>query len=256
MSIPFIYGHILQLGDNPVSRESASKDSTPEIVETKVIKIQVFRDQLNMNWSRFAEAPIRALVSTMEALQLCKGANCGTGCNKFHPGLDETIDNVIFEIWARTFYDESGEKIPQEQACLFTAFMRIPEGALPKLLTTTPTGVCIEPRGNKPREQDDQYRVIWLPGSSADEVAHQCRTYEKAICMVRLKNKYGIRVKHGDEKVAWAHLRPGLDFVSINIQQIYQLFPNPPWHATPFNCQALEGLGMGSKTTSTWQRQL
>ena len=222
-----IYGHILQLGDNTVSRELASKDSTPEVVETKVIKLQAFRDQINMPWNRFAEAPIRALVSTMDALQLCKGAKCGTGCNKFHPGLDETIENVIFEIWARSFYDESGRKTSQDQACLFTTFMRIPEGALHKLLTTAPTGVYIEPRGNKPREQDDQYRVVWLPGASADEAAHQCRTYEKAICMVRLKNKYGIRVKQGDEKAAWAHLRPGLDFVSLNIQLIFELFPIP-----------------------------
>ena len=86
-----IYGHILQLGDHTVSRESASKDSTPEIVDTKVIKIQVFRNQLNMNWSRFAEAPIRALVSTLGALQLCKGFKCGARCNKFHPGLDERL---------------------------------------------------------------------------------------------------------------------------------------------------------------------
>eukprot|EP00435_Cladocopium_sp_Y103_P073302 s64_g43.t1 len=124
-----IYGHILQLGDQDVTRESASQDSNPDVINTKVIKIQVFRDQLEMDWVRFAGAPIRALVATMESLQLCKGANCGANCNKFHPGLDENIDNVIFEVWARSFFDNNGRKASQDNAWLFTGFFANPCGS-------------------------------------------------------------------------------------------------------------------------------
>ena len=222
-----IYGHILQLGDNHVSRELASQDSNPDLVETQVVKFQVFRDQLNGDWTSFAQAPIRALVSMMDSLQLCKGSKCGAACGKYHPGLDETVENVIFEIWARSFFDANGRKSPQDQASLFTVFLRIPEGALGKLLTNTPVGVYAEPRGSKPREQDDRYRVVWLPGASAEEAAHQCRTYDRAICLTRLRFKYGIRVKKEDEQAAWSHLRPGTDFVAMNLQHIYELFPVP-----------------------------
>jgi hypothetical protein len=190
-----IYGFIMQLGDSTVHRELASKDSSPDVIDTKVVKIQIYRDQLAMEWNRFAEAPIRALVHATDALQLCKGANCGTGCGKFHPGLDESIDNVIFEIWARSFLDEQGRKTSIDQAILFTVFMRIPEGALAKLLSYTPCGVYVEPRGSQPGEQDTQFRVVWLPGVSAEEAAHQCRTCDKAISLVRLKSKYGIRTR-------------------------------------------------------------
>ena len=222
-----IYGFILQLGDLTVCRESASADSNPDVIDTMVIKMQVYKDQLAMNWTRFSEAPIRALVTLIEPLQFCKGSRCGSNCNKFHPGLDETIDNVIFEIWARSFLDDHGRKTSQDKAILFTAFARIPDGALNKLLTSTPQGVYIEPRASRPGEHDDRYKVVWLPGSTADEAAHQCRTYEKAICMVRMKNKYGIRVKKDDEQSAWSHLRPGTDFIPITIQLIYELFPIP-----------------------------
>jgi hypothetical protein len=222
-----IYGFIMQLGDSTVHRELASKDSSPDVIDTKVVKIQIYRDQLAMEWNRFAEAPIRALVHATDALQLCKGANYGTGCGKFHPGLDESIDNVIFEIWARSFLDEQGRKTSIDQAILFTVFMRIPEGALAKLLSYTPCGVYVEPRGSQPGEQDTQFRVVWLPGVSAEEAAHQCRTCDKAISLVRLKSKYGIRTRKEDEQAAWAHLRPGVDFMALDIQLIYELSPIP-----------------------------
>ena len=45
--------------------------------------------------------------------------------------------------------------------------------------------------------------------------------------MVRLKNKYGIRVKQGDEAAAWAKLRPGVEFVDMSIQKIFEIFPLP-----------------------------
>ena len=222
-----IYGHILQLGDSTVSRESASKNSSPDVIDTRVLKLQVYRDQLALDWHRFAEAPIRALVSAMESLQLCKGASCGAHCGKFHPGLDETIENVIFELWARSFFDEQGHKTSPEKACLFTVFLRVPDGALTKILTSTPAGVYAEPRGSQPREQDQNYKVVWLPGASADEADHRCRTCDKAVCLVRLRNKYGVRVKKADEQAAWAHLRPGIDFMAMEIQMIFELFPIP-----------------------------
>ena len=222
-----IYGHILPIGDLQVSRESASQDSSPDVIDTKVIKFQVFRDQFTVDWNRFADATVRTLIAAMDSLQLCKGAQCGAACNKFHPGLDETIDNMIFELWARSFFDDNGRKTTSDHASLFTAFMRVPEGALHKIMLGTPQGVYVEPRGSQPREHDAHYKVVWLPGATAETAAHQCRTFDKAICLVRMKTKYGIRVRKEGEKAAWENLRPGIDFVDMCIQLIYELFPIP-----------------------------
>ena len=163
----------------------------------------------------------------MESFQLCRGSNCGANCNKFHPAVDENIDNMIFELWARSFFDSNGHKTASDKATHFTVFMRVPEGALSKILTSSPHGVYIEPRGDKPREHDDRYRVIWLPGASYEEAMHLCRTYDRAICLVRMKLRYGIRVKKEDEQPAWSHLRPGIEYQAISVQHIYELFPIP-----------------------------
>ena len=243
-----IFGHILQLGDCTVTRSHVGKGSCPDVIETRVLKLQIFKDQLQVNWQDFCAAPIRALVAKMEALQLCRGQQCGTDCAKFHPGLDEQVDNVIFEIWSRTFFNEQGHKTTAAEASLFTAFMRVPDGALHRILSTTPDGVYAEPRGALPREHDERYCVIWLPGASYEDAQHQCRTFSKSVCLVRMRQKYGIRVLKSDEKIAWTHLRPGIDYVDLDIQHIWELFPLPhgtqkqamvrllkdwEWHARP-----------------------
>ena len=144
-----IFGHIMQLGDSEVQRSFTGQGSAPEIITTQVLKLQIFRDQLHADWQELVAAPIRALVQRMEALQLCKGANCGTDCAKFHPAVDEQLDNVIFEIWALSFLNEQGHKTTPTEATLFTVFLRIPEGALQRILVST--GVYAEPRGDMPR---------------------------------------------------------------------------------------------------------
>lgn len=242
-----IFGHIQQLGDSAVSRNLAGEESSPDIIDTQVIKFQVFRDQLQADWQDFITAPIRALVQRMEALQLCRGQNCGADCAKFHPGLDEHMDSVIFEIWARSFFNDQGHKTQARDSSLFTVFMRIPEGALDKILTSTPTGVYAEPRGQQPQEPDQMYRVVWLPGTSFTEATHKCRTFSKAICLVRMRQKYGVRVLREDEGAAWAHLRPGIEYVELDIQLIFELFPLPHGTQRQAVCKLLSDWGWAAR---------
>lgn len=222
-----IMGHILQLGDKTVKRKMAGKESEPDKIDTQVIKIQIYRDELEVAWDRFITAPVRLLIQAVETMQLCKGQNCGLECNKFHAGLDEMLDAVVLEVWSRSFLDDNGKKAEPSTATIFTVFLRIPETALLKILTSSPPGIYIEPRGKQPREYDERYKVIWLPGATFAEAQHQCRTYSKSLCLVRLKNKYGIRVKQCDEAAACAKLRPGVEFVDMSIQKIFEIFPLP-----------------------------
>eukprot|EP00438_Fugacium_kawagutii_P004592 Skav228983 [mRNA] locus=scaffold127:31096:34704:+ [translate_table: standard] len=198
-----IFGYVLQLGDQKVSCTKMAKVTSPEIVKTSV------------------------------ALKLCSGQSCGKDCPRFHPGLDESIDNVLFEVWARSCYNDKGTKCDSGDATSFTVFVRIPDGALAGILAGTPDGVYAEPRGDQPRAHDDRYRVIWLPGDNHSEALHKSRTCNKAVSLVRLRQKYGIRVLRSDEASAWSFLRPGIDYVNSSIAKIYELHPVP--HGTQRN---------------------
>lgn len=222
-----IMGHVMQLGDSTITRKMAGNESAPEKIDTQVLKIQVYRDQFELSWADFCQAPVRHIINLVDPMQLCKGNNCGIECAKYHQGIDESLDAVVLEVWSRNFMDDQGKKIEPSEAWQFSVFVRLPESALVKIMTSMPVGIYVEPRGLQPREHDDKFRVIWLPGTSYDDAQHQCRTYSKSICLARFKGKYGIRVKKADEAAAWAKLRPGIEFIDMSIQRIYELFPIP-----------------------------
>ena len=217
----------LQLGDQGVTRKTTGTIVAPEVMSTQVLKVQVFRDQLEMPWKTFSQAPVKALVGITDALQLCPGGGCGAECPKFHAGVDETIEAVICGVWSRSFFDSKGQKATAADATHFTAFLRIPTTALKAVMLSTTTGVYIEPRGEQPKQHDSKFSVIWLPGTSFEEAQHKRKTYPKALSLVRLKDNYGIRVAKADEAHAWSILRPGIDFVGLDISKIFELSPLP-----------------------------
>ena len=221
-----ILGHILQLGDQPVRREFTGPVSKPEVIDTKVVKFQAFKDEHTADWNLFIGAPVKHLIQTIDILQLCKGVNCGSDCARFHPGVDETMDSAVFEVWSRTYLSPDGNRVESHKASHFTVFLRVPAAASSTILVSTPPGIYAEPR-TEDKEADKDYSVIWLPGLSAQDALHKCKTCTKAICLVRMRQKYGVRVKKTDEETAWAALRPDTTFQSVSVQQIFEIFPLP-----------------------------
>ena len=221
-----IFGHILQLGDQPVTREFTGPVSKPDVIDTKVVKFQAFKDEYTADWNLFIGAPVKHLIQMIDILQLCKGVNCGSDCSRFHPGVDETMDSAVFEVWSRTYLSADGTKVENHKASLFTVFLRVPAAALNTILISTPPGIYAEPRTEE-KEADKDFSVIWLPGLSAQDALHKCKTCTKAICLVRMRQKYGVRVKKSDEETAWAALRPDTTFQAVSVQQIFEIFPLP-----------------------------
>eukprot|EP00438_Fugacium_kawagutii_P034912 Skav206373 [mRNA] locus=scaffold834:175796:187689:- [translate_table: standard] len=242
-----LFGYILQLGDGKVSRKKVGSKSTPDVIKTCVIKFQIFKDQFAGDWDRLTQSPIKLLVQMMDSLQLCRGQKCGSECAKFHAACDETLDGIIFEVWARSFYDDRGIKIDPSRATCFTAFMRTPASALKAILETTPSGVYAEPRGDQPKQHDGTYRVGWLPGDSYAEASHKCKTCAKAICLVRMRQKYGIRVLKCDEEAVWTQLRPGISYVDLEVAKIFELFPLPHGTQRQAVTQLLRDWGWSAK---------
>ena len=113
-----IMGHVMQLGDSVVTRKMAGKESEPDKIETQVVKLQVYHDQLEMDWLSFSQSPVRHIINMMDAMKLCKGQNCGIDCPKHHPGLDENLDGVILQVWSRSFLNDMGKKVEPAQALL------------------------------------------------------------------------------------------------------------------------------------------
>ena len=259
------FGGLYQLGDSEVTRKQASNMPTPEVVSTAVLRIQAFQDVYQADWMQFIQAPIKELIAMVPALQLCREDVCSKGaiaaCLKTHPAVDENFDQVILDIWARTYTTADGKKTSQHEALSFAAFLRVPSSALNSILQQQPAGIFFEPRCSATKGPDPQFKIVWLPGHDYSAALHQAKICPKSICIMRVRQRYGVRVLARDEEAAFKALRPGVPFLSVNVSTIYQLYPIPHgtqrqaiaqllagwgWHARPLQP------GKGSAESMSW----
>ena len=59
------------------------------------------------------------------------------------------------------------------------------------------------------------------------EALRSCKTCPKALGLVCLKQKYGVRVYADDGEVAFKQLKPEATFIAARVQRTFQLFPLP-----------------------------
>lgn len=224
-----LHGSLLQLGDMKVERffpDSTAMDQL-EAVRTSVIKVTAFRYELEMPWDTFIASPVKHLLAFMVPLQLCRGKKCGSDCPFFHAPIEEELESTVQDVWARRFQKLEGAVSDPGSADMYQVFFRIPESALKIALGIALIGVYIEPRVPDGKGTHPDFAVVWLTGVGRNEAAHQVRTYACSVNLVRLKTRFGVRIRILDEKDAYEKLRPDLPFVQVRVGHKYRLHPIP-----------------------------
>ena len=164
-----INGSLLQLGDHEISRRPVQDPiSTMDLAETNVLKVLIYRDELESIWSQIADSPVRQLLQLVPLLRLCTSVSCDHKCGKFHAPVEDNIDQVIHEVWGRRFQTIEGRTKPASEAQLVMAFLRIAAPALDELLRVVVDGVYLEPCAAGSKATDSDYSVVWLPGATRD----------------------------------------------------------------------------------------
>ena len=142
-----INGCILQLGDHEVSRSSPAVEVTDmDVGHTMVLKVMIYRDEYVGDWTELTGAPIRALIAKVPTLKLCNDLHCNMKCGQYHAGVEDPMDQVIHEIWARRFVDHAGRTCQAPMAEQFHAFLRISAPACATILEHLVEGIYFEPR--------------------------------------------------------------------------------------------------------------
>ena len=219
-------GTLLQLGDSAIQL-SAGDVSEVDSVETGVCRVSVYRDEFPVDWASFVAAPVRHVIQQVSELTICRNSSCPGDCRKFHPAVEEKVEQVVMDVWSRQFQQLEGGRDQPSMAAVFHALLRVPGSALTVLQRTMHKGVYFEPRspdGGSPRAG---YAVVWLPGSDAAAALHAFRTCSYSQAIARLGRKFGIRVKEAEEQLAFEHLRPAQEFVKVKAHWRYKLHPLP-----------------------------
>lgn len=204
-----INGCILQLGDNPVTRRNMDDQvQAMDVAQTAVLKVQVFRDELGNDWTGLCASPIRTLFQLVPLFRMRNLATCDHRCGLFHPAAEDDMDQAVHEIWARRFQSFDGKTLSADMADVFQVFLRVAAPALPELLKVVAVGVYLEPRASGSKSTDSDYSVVWVPGANRDMVTHKLKTTTHGLSLVRMKNRFGIRVLSTTEAAAYSELRP------------------------------------------------
>ena len=94
-----IHGCLLQLGDVTVSRRHLDDSHAEmEITDTSVMQVQLFRDEVNTDWTDFIASPIKHLIALVPKLRRCTNLQCDFKCGLYHAAVEENFDQVIHEI--------------------------------------------------------------------------------------------------------------------------------------------------------------
>ena len=182
------HGALLQLGDLEVSR-AAKPMAKADIIDTTILKIQVYRDLLTQDWAQFSKAPVREIVGHLPVLRLCAGQSCGQGCPYSHSPVGQQLDGIIMELWGRNFTNLEGRRQPESEAQMFTVFLRIPTIFRKATLDTTAVGIFLEPRQADQRGPSDAFAIIWIPGADYEQVQHLAKTFGRTSGLARMKHR-------------------------------------------------------------------
>ena len=221
-----IQGTLLTLSDGAIHRKTEDVPDLP-VSSTDIIKLQVHRDEIQVDWPQFLKGPIRALRQMIPALRLCQGQHCGVDCPLYHPPLDEEVPGLILDIWARNFCNHNGKLTKADLAAYFQALLRVPSVALEHLLRINVEGIYMEPRASSARGPHPDFSVIWLPGLQLEQALHRLRTCDHGLSLAKMNQRFGIRVKTVHEQQTYQALRPEDQYVAVQVKQIYVIFPLP-----------------------------
>ena len=220
-------GMLVQLGDTDICRvqpTGAMKDE--EILDTSVLKIVIYRDEIQDQWREMVNAPIRFLVQMIPKFQLCRAFNC-TDCKFFHAPVEESSSSVIHEVWGRRFQGSNSQVTKPEQATQYQAFLRVSQSALMEIISVSVPGIYLEPRSQDTNGSSSAFSVIWIQDTSRDEALHRLKMTAGGLSLARFRSRFGVRVLAVNEEKAHRLLKPDMDYVKLQIQQVWKAHPLP-----------------------------
>ena len=223
-----IEGSLIQLGDCTILRAPPKKEIKISPLETKTYKVTVWRDEWDQDWQEFGANPVKNIVQVCPRLTRCRGERCGPECKRFRPPVDVEVDSVIVDVWGRGFFTSRGKRVLAAEADQFQVLLRIPCVCAEGIQTRSgQDGIYFEPRQPDGKAPHELMEVVWLPGSTKQEVAHQLKVIDKALALVRFGNRWGLRTMSKDAQAVHAELRPEVPYHNVQVQAVYEIRPLP-----------------------------
>lgn len=218
---------LYQLGALPVSRKSSLDACAIVTLSSSVVKVLVFRDQLDVAWEVFVRHPLKHVFAKVPPLVACDDPDCEGFCECWHGG-DSKLESPLMEVWGKQWLSLSFSYSSPQQAELWTAHLRVPAILAVRLQTYSGvSGVFLEPKHVDGRQASDAFQVFWMPRLSFQETLHIKQTTRHVIGLARQGSKYGLRCQAIHAEEVHSLLKPGGSFLPPGKKLTYMLGPLP-----------------------------
>ena len=148
-------------------------------------------------------------------------------CQGWHP-TDEDAAEPILDIWQRDWMTQHFKRSKPSEAAIFSCMMRVTAKAFQAVDSQSgTTGLYIEARAHDGRSQDERFHTVWLPKSSYEEALAKQSTAEIPSCLVRVTNRFGLRVSVEQAKALHNFIRPEVPFLAGTAKSTWILGPVP-----------------------------
>ena len=172
-----IHGSLIQLGKITITRADISGGPQMECIPTQTLKMQIYKDQWPRAWSDFVQRPFREVLEQFPLLRLCRSGQCGENCPFYHAPVDEQVDNLILDLWNRSWYGGDGKYCKPHDAIFWGALFRVPRSAGKMVQELSGAhGLFIEPRTASGQQPDPNFVMVWLGSVPLTTALHKAKT--------------------------------------------------------------------------------
>ena len=202
---------MLQLGSKQVKRHVAAESFALDEIQTRVLKVLIYRDEWPGAWANFSLHPVKAVFehSLMNLEEFPQSEH-------------------ILDVWDRQPLDLKLSKAAVGQAEIFVFLVRVTSSFADQLMPNAAVdGIYIEPRTLDGRRPDPAYRVIWMPRHTLAQMRLAKSQTDARTTIVRMGMRYGLRVDKAKAEQVHLQHRPDLMYLDGQELKPYKVGPFP-----------------------------
>ena len=222
---------MIQLGASSVSRNEPAHKLCIEEVENRVIRLVVFRDEWDTEWSSFSRNPVKTILRMLPELK-----------------SSQQDQPVILDLWDRQFVTGKLEKTSPALAQIFIVSLRIALTELQPLMSKSgQAGLYIEPRSDDGRRPDPAYRVVWIAQQDRQSLQATVQTHTSWCCLARHGMKYGLRTTEDSAEGLHLQFKPSTPWLPSSALNSYTVGPFPTGSTRGAILKILKAWGWSAK---------
>ena len=220
---------LIQKGQQAVQRCLPKNQVHIAQLPTQTVKFLVYRDQFPNQWQDLVERPVKQILELIPEMRVCKNSDCR--CKAWHPA-DNQGEEPILDVWQRDFLNIHFKKSKPVEASIFTCMMRLTKDCFEQVSKQSGTdGLYCEARTQDGHRQGEDFHTAWLSKHTVDEARVAKATSTVPASLIRVSNRYGLRVGKSDAKTTHDAFRPDTPFLAGAAKSTWIVGP-VPWGTT------------------------